>query len=308
MSKVRVSVVILSWNTREITDQCLVCLKKAVDFASNKADVEVVVVDNASEDGSPEMIAKKHHWVTLVKSKKNLGYARGNNLGFKRTDPKSKYVLLLNNDVYVRKSTILNALNFMEDNPQSDALGCRLEYGDGKFQPSAGFLPNPSSVWSWIWGLDKLPIIKNYFLPVHPKGGGFFSKDRQVGWIMGAFVFMRREVFEKTKGFDENFFMYMEEVEWCRRVQKSGFKIWYTPRFSIIHLDKASSFGDPQKLANIFRREILGIVYYLRRHYPRQVQLLIPVIKMGVIFRWLVFSLLGNKLRRKAYWQTVKEL
>ena len=308
MPKVGISIVIISWNTKDITDQCLSCLKKAVDFVKDRAEVEVIVSENASSDGSYEMIAKKHPWVKLYKLEQNFGYAIGNNFGFKKTNPRNKYLLLMNNDIYVRKSTIMEALNFMEENSQCDVLGCKLEYADGKFQPSAGFLPTPSSIWSWIWALDKLPIIKNFFLPVHPKSENFFREDRQVGWVMGAFLFMKREVFEKTKGFDESFFMYMEEVEWCRRVQKSGYKIFYSPKFSIIHLDKTSAFGNPKKLANIFRREILGIVYYLRRHYPKEVYWLVPVIKIGVLIRFLGFTILGNSLRRKAYWQALKEL
>jgi GT2 family glycosyltransferase len=196
----------------------------------------------------------------------------------------------------------------MEENPQCDVVGCRLEYLDGRFQPSGGFLPTPGSVVSWICGLDKVPILKDFFLPVHPKNPKFFDKDRKVGWVMGAFLLMKRQVFENTKGFDENFFMYMEEVEWCRRIQKSGYNICYTPSFSVTHLDKASALGDTKRLAKIFRLEILGIVYYLRKHYPKQVKWLTPVIRIGVILRYLTFTLLGNKLRQDAYRQTLKDL
>ncbi|OGM06239.1 hypothetical protein A2129_02700 [Candidatus Woesebacteria bacterium GWC1_42_13] len=308
MLKSGISVVILSWNTKDITDRCLSCLKKAEDFVKDRADVEVIVIDNASNDGSGEMIAKKHPWVRLFKMKKNLGYARGNNFGFKKANPRNNYLLIINSDVYVKEKTLFSALRYLEKNPTCDAIGCRLYYEDGRFQPSAGYLPTPKSVWSWIWGLDKLPIIKNFFLPVHPTERNFFVNDRQVGWVMGAFLFMKREVFEETQGFDENFFMYMDEVEWCRRVQESGYKICYTPNFSVIHLDKASAQGDPQKLTNIYRLEILGIVYFLRKHYLRQAKLLTLVVKIGVFFRFLAFTFLGNKIRRDAYLQAYREL
>ena len=125
---------------------------------------------------------------------------------------------------------------------------------------------------------------------------------------MGAFLFIKREVFEKTHGFDENFFMYMEEVEWCRRVHEAGYHIWYSPKFTITHVDKASAFGDPKELAKIFRKEILGLVYYLRKHYRQQIWWLLPIIKIGTLLRFLVFALLGNKMRQEAYLRTLQEL
>ena len=178
MPKIGVSVIIISWNTREITDKCLTYIKRAVDFVKDKARVEVVVVEHASKDGSPEMIAKKHSWVKLIHAGKDLGYGKGNNLGFKHADPKSKYLLLLNNDAYVRKSTISNALKYFEKNDDCDVLGCRLVYEDGRFQPSAGYLPTPLSVWAWIWGLDLLPLVGSWSRPVHPKNPNFFTIDK----------------------------------------------------------------------------------------------------------------------------------
>jgi GT2 family glycosyltransferase len=254
------------------------------------------------------MIAKKYPWVKLKPSGSDLGYGKGNNFGFKRTNPQNKYLLLLNNDAYVEKETLSKSFDFLEKNNKCDVLGCGLHYEDGRFQPSAGFLPTPASVWSWIWGLELIPLVGKLFSPFHPKDPLFFEKDRRVGWVMGAFVFMRREVYEKTNGFDENFFLYMEEVEWCRRAKEAGYNIWYTPGFSITHVDKASAKGDPAELAKIYRREILGFVYYLRKNYHNQIFWLLPAVKVGIFIRWLTFSLLGNKMRQDAYAQTLREL
>lgn len=308
MHKKGVSVIIVSWNTKDITDKCLLCMKKAVEYAKNIAEIEVVVVENDSSDGTAEMIIKKHPWVNLQSSGLDLGYGKGNNFGFKKTNSKYKYLLLLNNDAYVEKETLVKALDFFEKNSRCDVLGCGLRYEDGRFQPSAGFLPTPMSVWSWIWGLDLIPLVNKLFLPFHPKNKLFFEKDRQVGWTQGAFLFMKREVFAKTKGFDEKLFLYMEEVEWCRRAQEVGYKIWYTPSFSITHVDKASAKSDPKELAKIYRREILGFVYFLRKNYPKKNFWLLPAIRIGILVRWLVFSIWGNKMRQDAYLQTLKEL
>lgn len=305
MEKIGISVVIVSWNTKDITDKCLAQMKQAVDFVKDRADVEVIVVENASDDGSEQMIAKKYPWVALKPSGSDLGYGKGNNYGYKRTNPKYKYLLLLNNDAYVERETLTKCLDYFEENFECDVLGCKLHYEDGRFQPSAGYLPTPASVWSWIWGLELLPVIGKIFSPFHPKDPAFFEKTRRVGWVMGAFLFMKKEVYAKSKGFDENFFLYMEEVEWCRRVKEAGGKIWYNPAFSITHVDKASAKGDRLELSKIFRREILGFVYYLNKNYKNQSWWFIPAIKLGVAVRLLAFTLLGNKMRQDAYKQTL---
>lgn len=308
MAKVDISVIIVSWNTKDITDKCLASMKKAVAYVKDRANVEVIVVENNSEDGTPEMIAKKHPWAKLMPSGSDLGYSKGNNWGFKRINKSSKYILLLNNDAYVNEDTLLRSLEYLENNPECDVLGCKLKYLDGRFQPSAGYLPKPVSVWGWLWWLDKLPLIKNLFSPVHPQEQSYYKKDRESGWVMGAFLFMRKEVFVKTNGFDENFFMYMEEVEWCKRVWDMGYKIWYTPKFWITHIDKASAFGDPAELAKIFRKEIVGLVYYMRKHFKSSMWWLLPTIKIGIVVRLVVFTILGNKMRTAAYKRILTEI
>ena len=307
MGKPKISVVIVSWNTKDVTDKCLVSMKRAVEKAKDIADTEVIVVENDSEDGTPEMITEKYPWVKLKPSGSDLGYGKGNNYGYKRCNPKSDYLLLLNNDAYVNENTLVKSVQYMQSHPECDVFGCELRFEDGRFQPSAGYLPTPMSVWTWIWGLELIPGIKRLFKPFHPKEQSFFKKDREVGWAMGAFLFMKMDVFKKSKGFDEKFFMYMEEVEWCRRVKESKGRIFYTPSFWVTHVDKASAMGKPEELSKIFRREILGFVYYLNKNYKKQSWWFIPAIKTGIFLRLLVFTLLGNKMRQEAYKQTLEQ-
>src|SRR4030042_3149838 len=148
MLKPGLSVIIVSWNTKSVTDECLKRLKVAAYHVRDKLTVEVIVVDNDSKDGTSEMIEKKYPWVKLVRSGTNLGYAKGNNLGYKKSSPKSKYLLLLNSDAYVEKETLVNSLNYFDSNKDCDVLGCKLLHENGKLQPSAGSLPTPMSVWS----------------------------------------------------------------------------------------------------------------------------------------------------------------
>jgi GT2 family glycosyltransferase len=285
------SIIILSYNTKRITDQCLRCLKRAIDYSQrvlgNK--VEAIVVENGSTDGSLEMIKKKHQWVRLINPRANTGFAKGNNIGISKA--KYDFLLLLNSDAFVQKRTIVNSLRFFQKHRHCDLLGCRLKYEDGRFQPSGGYLPTPFRTIWWMLGVDKLPILGKRVKPVHPKKESFFSKNRRLEWIMGAFLFMKREVFEKTGGFDERFFMYMEEVEWCQRMKNLGINICYTPEFSITHLDKASSNFDVKRP---IIKEIQGLIYFHKLHYQKSYFTTRLIIRFGCFLRYLTHALVGN--------------
>lgn len=298
MPNLDLSVVVLTYNAKEITDGCLARLKKSSAFSHQtlKNEVEVIVVDNASPEGTAEMVEKRHPWVKLIKEKTNTGFSIGNNIGLRETS--KPYILIMNPDALVEKDTLVKALEYLRDHPECDVMGCQLKFADGRVQPSWGYLPNPFNTILWILGLSLLPGIKQLIGPIHPKGKGDFTKERQVEWVMGAFLMMKREVYEKTGGFDETIFMYMEEVELCRRIKEAGFRIWYVPTIKITHLDKASSNFNIQKpLVN----ELKGLQSYFCRHYPASFLFVKPFLYLGLILRVLSFSLLGNSVRRRAY-------
>jgi len=288
-------VIVLSYNTKDITDECLFRLKKAKVLAEDKlkAQIEVIVLDNASEDRSWEMLEKKHSWAKLVKSKTNTGFSGGNNLVMKQA--KGDFILLLNSDAFVEEETLYKSLKFFEENPEADVLGCQLHFKDGRLQPSAGYLPTPLNTCLWISGLSLLGLDLH---PYHPKDPNFFTKVRQVEWVMGAFMMLKRQVYEKTGGFDETIFMYGEEIEWCKRIKNKGFKTFYNPEFAITHLDKASSkFLLEKPLLNEFK----GIKRYFKQHYKSEWPVVKLVIQLSLILRVGVFGVLGDKVRVKAY-------
>ena len=291
-NKIYLSIIIASYNTRDITDICLTKLEKSAVFLKQKTglDCEIIVVENASSDGSAQMIKKKHPGIKLIISKINLGFAKGNNLGLKNTS-NPENILLLNSDVYVNDSVLFDVISYCKSHSNADVVGCRLNFSGGKLQPSAGFLPTPKNTLTWMLGLDKFPVAGRVSKPVHPDSEDFFFADKQVEWVMGAFMFMSRKVYNKTGGFDENFFMYMEEVEWCRRINQAGFEIWYTPSFSVTHLDKASSGFDLKKPLT---KEIFGLKYYLQKYYPKSLWWLFPIIKTGMFLRYIGFLISGN--------------
>ena|SRR3990167_5134938 len=301
MNKPKVSVIVLSFNTKDITDKCLenLLLAKA-EAERKKIGAEVIVLDNASSDGSAQMIRDKYPGIKLVVSKENTGFAKGNNMAMEKAV--GDYFLLINSDVFVKKDTLARAVNYFEKHPDCDVLGCGLTYPDGSFQPGGGELPAPGNVATWLLGIELLPLAYKIVSPIHPKNIRYFAKDREVGWVTGAFMMLKREVYEKTKGFDEAFFMYTEEVEWSQRIKKAGFKIFYTPDFSVTHIGKASSkFVETTPLV----KEMIGMKLFFKKHYPGHLGFLSILIWTSSLLRFLAFTLLGKKQKAAAYWKII---
>lgn len=246
-------------------------------------------MDNGSADGSAEMIKSDHPDVRLLVLKENTGFSKGNNLGM--TKSKNPFILLLNSDVYMEEDSLYKALAYFRVNLNCDVLGGKLKYPSGRLQPSAGNLPTFLNTIFWIMGIPTLN-------PFHPTNKSYFSKAHQVGWVTGAFFMLKRQVFEKTGGFDENLFLYMEEVEWCKRIRDHGLKIWYVSQVEVTHLHGASSQLNPKVL---YIQELKGIKYYFKKYYASSYPTLKLFLILGLILRVIVFSFLGKTQRARAY-------
>lgn len=303
MNNLDLSIIILSYNTKDITGRCLDKMRVAKEYCEKRLGnkVQVIVVDNASSDGSAALIKSDYPWVKLITSKDNLGFSKGNNLAMRQT--KTPFILLLNSDVYLSEESLYKALAYFRVNLNCDSLGAKLTYSTGKLQPSAGNLPSPLNLIFWILGLSKLPLLNKFVSPFHPKDKKYFSKAHQVGWVMGAFFMFKREVYERTGGFDENLFMHMEEVEWCKRIIKRGYKIWYVPSVEAVHLHGASTNFD---LSASFLNELKGVKYFSLKHYKSSYQLVKIFLNLGLILRVIVFSLLGKTKRARVYLEGLK--
>lgn len=296
MDKLDLSVIILSYNTKDITRRCLQKVELAKAYCEKKlgSNIKIIVLDNASEDGSASMIKQDYPNVKLIVSKENTGFSKGNNIAIKKTN--TPFVLLLNSDVYVQEDSLYKTVAYFRVNLNCDVLGTRLNYSDGRLQPSAGNLPYPVNIITWILGLKSVLFVPAF----HPVKKSYFSKAHRVGWIMGAFFAFRRKVFEKTSGFDENLFMHMDEIEWCKRIKKIGFKIWYVPQVEAIHLHGASTKFD---LSASFLNELKGIKYYLKKHYSLLYYPTKLFLILGLILRIIAFSILKKKERARVYWK-----
>ena len=296
-SKIDYSIIIVSYNTREILSKCLKYVLDAVRFAEKTGDLtaETLVVDNASTDGSVEMVKIRHKTVRLLVQKTNLGFAKANNIGMKESS--GKYIFLVNSDAFVEGETLVELINYLKANPNVGIVGPKLINQDGSLQPSGGYLPTPQNVFFWLTGLDHLPLISRFLTPVHPTKSDFFAKVCKVGWLTGAFLALPREVFIESGGFDENFFMYTEEVEWQKRIADLGFDIVYNPKVVVTHLGGASDVNKKNALV----REMLGVVYFTQKHYSKSLVFVRHSILMGSLLRFIIFSLLGKQDKAQAY-------
>jgi hypothetical protein len=286
----KVSVVIVSYNTRKETAHALESVLASEGF--KRDELELIMVDNNSPDDSVEYVRKHFPSVKLIVNKDNKGYGGGNNQGAKIA--KGEYLLLLNPDAFLSKDSLKVMVDILANNPEIVSVGPQLRYGDGRLQLSGGYLPTPWRVLAWMWWLDKLPLVKNLVpKPYHVIDPEWHTHPQHPEWLMGACVIFRTKEFLAAGGFDENIFMYAEEVELYRRLKASlGKQVYFTPQTQVVHLGGVST-----KKANAYRLslELKGIEYIYRKHNPRLLWFVKSVIVTGVLMRLLVFSLIPSR-------------
>src|SRR5689334_6085898 len=223
------SVIIVNYNVKAFLESSLVSVRKALD----RIDGEIIVVDNASDDGSVEMMRQKFPSVRLIANERNIGFGAANNVALKTA--RGRYILLLNPDTVVQEDTFLVMTSYMDAHPEAGAAGCKLLNPDGSFQlPCRRSFPTPWVAFTKITGLSALFPSSRLFGRYNLT---YLDPDETypVDALSGAFMFLRREAYEQTGGFDEEFFMYGEDLDLCYRIQQAGWAIMYVPETQIIH-------------------------------------------------------------------------
>ncbi len=279
------TIVIISYNTKELTIECL----RSIFSKKWQAKFSVFVVDNASTDGSPQAVKKAFPKVRLVRLERNLGFARGNNLALRKA--KSAYYLLLNSDTEVTIGSIDNLLQFARNSDFAIA-SCKLLNKDGTFQPNGGQLPNFWPMFLWLSGLDDMV---NKFKTVDSYQAGnekYYRSGREVGWVSGSVMLIRGDVFKKVGYLDDKIFMYGEDVEFCWRAKRSGFDVGWTDQATVFHLGGASS---TQPKLKQWAGEFRGLLYIYRKYYGRVAALLLRFL----IYIFVVARMLGFALKRR---------
>lgn len=284
----KISVIIVSYNTANETLKCIKAVKSSTGL-TNK-EIEIIVVDNASTDNTVSIIHKAHKDVILIENKTNLGFGTANNQGIKRAT--SPYILLLNSDAFVSKNTVSTLLNSFT---QTDSLAAspRLIGKDGSLQYSCGNFPSLLRIFGWMFWLDRLPVFNRIIGQYHIVNHAYYMTDRRPDWVTGACVLFRKEDLVLVGGFDENIFMYGEELDLFIRMHLAlKRKCLYIAGTSVIHIGSlsTSSSGIP-KLA----LELKGIEYIYKKHYNHLAGIATFLIKIGALLKMSVYSLLPER-------------
>mgnify|MGYP000380341556 CR=1 FL=1 len=226
---VDVSVIIVNYNVRVFLETCLRSLERALSGLKS----EIIVVDNASDDGSVEMLRQKFPTVKVIVNEKNIGFSAANNKGLKEAS--GKYLLLLNPDTIVQEDTVRTMYDFMENEQQAGLAGCKILNPDGSLQLACRrSFPTPWVAFTKIMGLSNLfpmsKIFGRYNLAYLDP-----DKSYEVDSVSGSFMFIRRSTLDQIGGLDEKFFMYGEDLDLCYRIKKAGWKIFYIHSTRVIH-------------------------------------------------------------------------
>ncbi len=246
----RLSVIIASWNTRDILRDCLASVQRHLAAVEH----EVIVVDNASEDGSADMVAAEFPAVRLVRNAENVGFGRANNQAMRLAH--GDWLLLLNSDTLLVDGSVAELAERVRGEPGVAVAHCRLLYPDGRLQHSTYRFPTLRGAVLEDLGLYKMVSRRRAGELLL---GGYWEHDeeRDVDAVAGAFMLLPRTVFEQTGGFDERLFMYGEDIEWCKRIRDTGGRVRFYPQASIVHLGHASTeiwMGD-ERVALCVQRE-----------------------------------------------------
>lgn len=264
MARPRISALIVSFNTRDL-------LLQSIESVLREPDIEVVVVDNASHDGSADAVEREYPRIRLVRSETNLGMAGGTNAA--ACVASGQDLLLLNPDAALTRGALDYMVQLLRSQPRAAAVGPALVYPSGAPQASAFAFPGIIQV-----GLDLFPVPR--LMDTRLNGRVRTSSPRQIDYALGACMLIRREAWERIGPLDEGYFMYLEEVDWCRRAQFQGWQIWYEPRAQVVHHGGAATSQQPEAMYTQLWRSRLR--YYERFHGPLYNRLVRGLVRLGM--------------------------
>ncbi len=285
---IKLSVVILNFRTVSLTTKCISSLFNNYKKEIESGDIEVIVADNASDDGSVEKL-KKIKNIKLIANKENYGFGKGCNMA--GNVAKGDYVLFLNSDTKVLDKGFLKMVEFLEENKNVGILGGRLLNLDNSLQKSAGKFYTLFFFILMLLSLERFGILR-----ASP------SETKRVDWVSGACMMVRRNLFEKLKGFDEGLFMYVEDMELCYRAKKMGFSTYFYPHVRVMHQELGSS-NRTFAVVQIYK----GLLYFYKVHrgrweYSVAKALLIAKARVAII----VGKATGNSYLKSTYKKAIR--
>ena len=276
------SIIIVNYNVKEFLENALVSIERALRERlrdGRTIEGEVIVVDNASDDGSVELVRKRFPHVHLIENKENVGFARGNNIALAQA--RGRYILLINPDTIIQEDTLQVMIDFFDERSDVGVAGCKILNPDGTLQLACRrSFPSPWVSFTKTTGLSAVfprsKLFGRYNLTYLDP-----NQTYEVDAISGSFIMVRREVYECVGGLDENFFMYGEDLDWCYRIQKAGWKIFYVSMTQIIHYKGESSRrSDFDELKTFYRAMHLFVEKHLSGSFVVQM-----LLRMGIALR-----------------------
>jgi len=268
------SIIIVNWNTKNLLKNCL----KSIFNTLKKVNYEIFVVDNASTDGSVNMIRSIFPNINLIINDKNDGFSKANNQALKKSV--GRYVLLLNPDTVVLDNTLDEMVKFLDEHPEAGVSTCQVKYGDGRIQFTSGrHFPD---IFTELFAATRLSM----FFPKNRITGKYMmtywdhNDTREVDVISGSFMMVKRLAIEQIGLLDERFYMYSEDVDWCFRIRKAGWKIFYVHHVGIIHYAGQSSAGNSREVR---AKEYISIYIYFKKHYGRIYASIFRIIIKGLV-------------------------
>jgi len=305
----KLSIIIVSWNVKDLLRRCLNSVIESLRSGEGQQlSWQLIVVDNASTDGSEAMLREEFPQVHLIANEENVGFTRGNNQGIAFSD--GRYVVLLNPDTEIVGHALEEMVAYMEAHHQVGALGPQLLDPDGQVQSSRRRFPSLSTAYmestflqQWFPESD---ILRRYYVLDSSD-----DETQAVDWVVGACLLMRREALEEVGPLDERFFMYSEELDWCYRVKKLGWRVVYLPTAQVIHhLGKSSEQVLPVRHIQFQRSKVL---FFKKHHGYWKGEILRLFLLATYLWQMILETLkwlVGHKrpLRRQrvvAYWRVL---
>lgn len=279
------SVLIVNWNVAPLLRQCLASIIASpgvtLDPAQPGIHTELIVVDNASSDESRAMLEREFPEVQVIANDTNVGFTRANNQGLRAA--RGRAVLFLNPDTELIGDALRTMMRYLEDHPDVGVVGPQLRYSDGRVQSSRRRFPTLATAFleSTLlqqWWPDNA-VARRYYLADRPD-----DQEQDVDWVMGACFLVRRQTIDQVGGFDERFFMYSEELDWCRRARAAGWRVVYLPTAQVVHHEGKSS---EQAVAARHIHFNTSKVLYFRKYHGRAAAELVRVFLLATfVYQW----------------------
>jgi GT2 family glycosyltransferase len=274
------SIVIVSWNVREDLRECLQSLLRDEGSRLESGEIEIIVVDNASTDGTAEMVNLEFPRVKLLVNSQNLGYTKANNIGINHS--RGKYILLLNPDTIVHQGALQALIDCAESHPEAGIIGAKLLNPDGSVQRSARSFPDIGAGLFRNTFLGRLfpnnPFVRRYLLADFG-----YDEVREVDWVSGAAMLVRRDLIERIGVLDERFWAYCEDVDLCWRAWQAGYKVLFCPNAVITH--KVGRSSDQRLVPSLIQHHKSMWLFYLKNYRHRYPLILFPLIGLGILIR-----------------------